>query len=345
MKAVVYPRPRELSLADLPDPVPGPGEVRVRVARSGICGTDLHLHEGEFDPAYPLVPGHEMAGVVDQIGSAAGGDATVGDLAVGDPVAVDNATACGTCRACGRDEHLFCEAFRSQGVNAPGGAAEYVVVRADKVFPIGDLTLDEAVLAEPTACAVHGLDTLALRPGADVAIVGAGPTGLLLAQLILHGGAGRVTVAAPTPFKLELARSYGVDRVVEVDRDSPTSVTDRLAPLAGAGFDVAVDATGAPSVIAQLPGLVRHRGTVFVYGMAPEQATVSLRPYDVFRRELTVKGSFAQVNCFERALRHLRSGRVRTEGIITHRFGLEDYGRALDTLRSDPVCLKAVIEP
>ena len=189
------------------------------------------------------------------------------------------------------------------------------------------------------------MDVLDLHPGSDVVIFGSGPTGLILAQLILHGGAARVVVAAPTPFKLDLARSYGVDETIQMDRSDPDAAIRRLRGLAPEGFDVVVDATGATSVIGRCLPITKTGGTFMVYGMADEDARVPFSPYDIFKRELTIKGSFAQTHCFDRALAYLRSGRVRTDGIITHTFGLGAFGDALQALRSDPACLKAAIVP
>jgi D-arabinitol dehydrogenase (NADP+) len=177
-----------------------------------------------------------------------------------------------------------------------------------------------------------------------VLVVGSGTTGLLLTQLLVHGGAGRVTVAAPTAFKLELARSYGADRVVQVTRDAAETART-LVDLQPQGFDVTIDVTGAAAVVEALPPLTAANGTVFVYGMCDEADRIALSPYDMFRRQLTVKGSFAQVNCMDRSLAMLRSGRVRTDGLITHRFPLAGYGEALDALAHDPTSLKVVVEP
>ncbi|KRE60387.1 zinc-dependent alcohol dehydrogenase family protein [Nostocoides sp. Soil756] len=338
MRAVVYDRPRSFAVQEVQRPSAGPGQVVVDVDRAGVCGTDLHLHEGGFFAAFPLTPGHESTGVVREVGDG------VGHLRVGQRVAVDNASACGHCPECSRGHHLFCEDFLSLGVNAPGGFAESIVSPAHKVYQADDLPAEVAVFAEPLACAVHGMDVLGLRPGADVLVVGAGTTGLLLAQLLLHGGAGRVTMAAPTAFKLALAESFGVDRVVPVTRDAEATART-LAALQPGGFDVTVDVTGAAAVVATLPGLTATNGTVFVYGMCAEDARIPLSPYDVFRRQLTVKGSFAQVDCMDRSLAWLRSGRVRTDGLVTHRFPLSEYGAALETLRSDPTSLKVLVDP
>lgn len=337
MRAVVYDAPRSFAVRDVPRPVAVPGHVVVDVHLAGVCGTDLHLHEGGFFAEFPLTPGHESVGVVREVGAG------VEDLEPGQRVVVDNASACGRCRECSRGRPLFCEDFLSLGVNAPGGFAESLVSPAHKVYPADDLPDDVAVFAEPLACAVHGMDILQLRPGADVLLIGSGTTGQLLAQLLVHGGAGRVTVAAPTAFKLDLAGSFGIDRVVQITRDAETT-KQTLHELEPDGFDVVVDVTGAASVVDMLPELSGIDGTIFVYGMCHPDRRVAWSPYDIFRRQLTVKGSFAQVNCMDRSLAMLRSGRIRTDGLITHRFALEQYADALAAL-SEPACLKAVVTP
>ena len=315
------------------------GEVRLAVEMAGMCGTDLHIHDGGFFSKYPLTPGHEIVGRVDSLGDA------VDDLSVGQRVVADNTVLCGHCPSCRRDKPLFCRNFYSLGVNGPGAFADYVIVRADKCFPADDLSPSTAVMTEPTACAIHGMDVLELRPGSEVLVFGAGPTGLVLAQLLVHGGAARVTVAAPTEFKLALARAYGVDSAVQIARSNPGASLGVLRENVPDGYDVVVEATGAVAVGDLCLPLTRDGGTVLVYGMADEKAVLPIHPYELFRRELTLKGSFAQTHCFDRALAVLRSGRVRTEGIVTHEFHLGEYQSALETLRNDPSCMKAAIIP
>ncbi len=338
MRAVVFDGPGSVSVRDLPDPELRPGDVLVRPVLTGICGTDRHLLAGGFMATYPLVPGHEIVGQVELLGDGAGG------LAVGDLVAVDNTEVCGACEPCRRGQPLYCSRFRSLGCNAPGGFAELMAAPAAKCFPLDGLDPAVAVMTEPLACAIHGADVLALRPGSDVLLFGAGPTGLLLAQLLLHGGAARITVAAPSQHKLDVARSLGVDETVLLDRADPGASASRLRDLAPSGFDVVVEATGAPSVLAQCAALTRTGGTVLVYGMADADVTVPFSPYDIFARELTVKGSFAQIHCFDRALLELRTGRVRTDGIITDRFPLSRFGDALTAVAGSRT-IKAVVDP
>jgi D-arabinitol dehydrogenase (NADP+) len=302
VKAVRYDQPRRFAVTEVPDPHAGPGEVRLRVVLAGVCGTDAHLHDGQFDPVYPLTPGHEIVGEVDEVGDGVTG------IRIGQRVVLDNMQSCGTCSSCRRARPAFCDHLVAQGVNAPGGFAQYIVAPAGKCHPADDLAPEVAVLTEPTACVMHGLDVLGLPPGSDVLVFGAGPTGLLLAQLLRHAGASRVTVAAPE------------------------------------GFDVVVDATGAVGVLEQCLPLTRDGGTVFVYGMTDEADRLTVSPYEVFRRELVIKGSFSQAYSFDRALRALRTGRVATDGIVTHTFALDDYADALAALQ-DRGCVKAVVEP
>jgi len=261
---------------------------------------------------------------------------------LGEVVTIDNTASCGRCVECRRARPAYCRYLIAQGVNAPGGFAEYVVTSANRCFNVDDLDPEVAVLTEPTACVLHGLDRLALRPGADVLLFGAGPTGLLLSQLLRQSGAAQLTVAAPTPAKLELARSGGADRVVLVDRNDTTASLAELRKDHPDGFDVVVDATGAVTVLDQTIALTRTGGTVFVYGMTAESAGWTVPPYEIFRRELTIKGSFAQQFSFDRALDQLRSGRIDPAGLITHRFKLAEYEQALAAV-ADSSCVKAVI--
>lgn len=338
MKAIVYDVPRHWQLTDVPDPEPGPGQVTLRVAAAGVCGTDVHLDAGEFGPVYPLTPGHEIAGVV----AAAGPGVT--SPAPGQLVALDNMTACDCCPQCRRARPQFCATMRALGVTDPGGFAEYVVAPAGKCFLVGDLSPEVAAFAEPVACVVHGLDVLRLRPGSDVLVVGTGPTGLLLTQLLRQAGAGRVTVAGRTPFKVDLARVGGADETILMTAGA-AGLEAAARGLAPDGFDVVVDATGAPDVLAACLPLAGIGGTLLVYGMSPQAARLAVSPYDIFRRELTIQGSFSQAYSFDRAVAMLRAGRVSVEGMITHRFGLADYGAALDAVARQPGCLKALVIP
>ena len=340
MKAVVYDAPRSWAVREIDTPDVGPGEVRIKIDQVGVCGTDLHIHEGDFNAVFPLIPGHELVGVVDALGEG------VDRFTVGEQVTVNPNVFCGQCEYCLAGRLILCENAKGLGSNYPGFFAEYVTVSHLLVFSVEGLPKDTAVFSEPAACAMHGLETLGLRPGSSALVLGAGPTGLLLAQLIASGGAASVTVAAPSQFKLDRAKELGIDAVVRLDRGDTEGNLARLREASGGrGYDVVVEATGSTKVAELCVPLTRNGGTVLVYGVTRPDEVVSYHPFDVFRREITIKGSFAEMTSFGAAIAALRSGRARTDGIITHRFSLDEYGEALDTLAHDPTCHKVVIVP
>lgn len=340
MKAVVYDAPKQYSVREVPTPEPGPGEVRIKVHQVGVCGTDVHIHHGDFGAVFPLTPGHELVGTIDALGEG------TGRFAVGEQVTVNPNVYCGTCDYCLAGRLILCSDMKGLGSNFPGFFAEYATVREDLVFSVEGIHPDTAVFTEPAACAMHGLETLQIRPGATALVFGAGPTGLLLAQLIRSGGAASVTVAAPTPFKLDTAKALGVDQTILIDRADMEANRARLLDASGAdGYDYVVEATGSTEIGNICVPLTRSGGTVLVYGVTRADETVSFHPFDVFRREITIKGSFAEMTSFGAAIRALRSGRARTDGIITHRFSLDDYGKALDAVARDRSAHKVVIVP
>jgi D-arabinitol dehydrogenase (NADP+) len=337
MKAIVYQAPRQFTYMDVPDPHIGPDEALIQVRACGICGTDLHIHEGEFLAQFPLIPGHEIAGEIAAVGSAVLG------LQVGDRVVVDNTELCGHCFYCRRNQPLYCENFISHGCNVAGGQAEYVAIKAEKIFPIQRLSWREAVMVEPTACAVHGLDVIALQPGSEVLLFGAGPTGLVLAQLLKLNGAAHLTVAAPPGPKLDLMARLAADEVVPVDRDDYGLHRQYLLATHEHGFDCVIEATGASRLCEEAIYYARQGGQVIVYGVYAEAARINWSPYEIFKRELTIKGSFAQTHCFDRALLYLESGQVKVGEVVSQEFALKEYGQALDALRSRQGIKNAVI--
>lgn len=338
MKAVVYDAPRSFSVREVPTPEPRAHEVRIKVNQVGVCGTDLHIHEGEFQAQFPLIPGHELVGTIDALGEG------VDRFALGEQVTVNPNIYCGECEYCLSGRLILCPNLKGMGSNFPGFFAEYVTVPANLVFSVEGLDPDVAVFSEPAACAMHGLERLEIRPGSSALVFGAGPTALLLGQLIASGGASSVTVAAPRQFKLDTALALGIDQAVLIDRDDAEANIATLrerSPL-GDGYDIVVEATGDPRVGSICVPLTRNGGTVLVYGVTRGEDVVQFHPFDVFRREITIRGSFAEVTSFAAAISALRGGRVRTDGIITHRFQLEDYEQALQAVH-DRVGHKVVI--
>ena len=324
MKAIVYDAPRQFKYKEVPEPEIQSDDVLVRIDACGLCGTDLHIHEGEFAPNFPLIPGHEFTGEIVALGGSVKG------LRQKQRVVGNSNESCGKCFYCMRGDFLLCLNLRAYGVTQDGGFAQFLRIKADRIFPIGNLTSREAVMVEPSACAVHGMEVLAMKPGSDVLLFGAGPTGQVLAQLLKLNGAGRLVVAAPPGPKLELAGRLAADEIVPIDRKNPDRHRNRLRELNPTGFDYIVEATGSAFVCEDALQFVRRGGTLLVYGVYPETETVRFNPFDLFRREITIKGSFAQIDAFPRALAYLESGKIKVNEIVTDEFALEDWPKVLE---------------
>lgn len=339
MKAVVYSEPRIFEVKDIPYPKLKENQVIIKVKACGVCKTDLHIHNGAFISQFPLTNGHEFSGVIEEAGSA------VAAFAKGDRVVADNTVLCGECYYCRRNQPLFCENFYSLGVTGPGGFAEYVVVNQDKVFKIKNLSFEEATLVEPTSCVVHGMNVIDVRCGDDVLLFGAGPTGLILAQAIKHGGAGCLVVADPNRFKLDLAKELCADDVMPVDRRDLSLHEKEIKKKYPKGFDLVIDASGVAEIAGRAVGYTKYGAKVIFYGVCGEHDRIQISPYEIFRKEIKIIGSFAQTHCFEQAIKLLENGTIKVDKLITHKFNLDEYGKALDVLMNEKNKLKVIIEP
>jgi len=347
MRAVVYEEPRSFRVREVALPEPSAGQVRVRMTLAGMCGTDLHLHEGQFLANFPLTPGHETVGEIDAIGPGAV-DGSGQELRIGQQVVINPNSSCRACEYCAESRPWLCDSFAGIGSSTPGGFAEYVLVPGAQVFDASGIETDLAVFAEPSACIAHLIDRLDPLPGCSVVVLGAGPTGVLLTQFLLFGGASSVVLADPNEFKLAAAASLADISTFVMDRhDVAGSMKALVAQLApgGQGFDVVIDATGRANVIQELPLLARNGARIVYYGVADEKDLVSVSPFEVFRRELTIMGSFTEVDSFPEALAAFRAGAIRIDGLITHRFPVTEYAQALEAMRADRSAHKIVVTP
>ncbi|MGI6069422.1 MAG: zinc-dependent alcohol dehydrogenase family protein [Blautia sp.] len=341
MKAIVYNAPRDWELKEIPTPQPKPNQVLIRVKACGVCRTDAHIHEGDFISKFPLTPGHEFTGEIVEVG------ADVKEFKAGDRVVADNTILCGECYYCRQDMDLFCEDFLSLGCNQPGGYAEYVVVNHDHVWKISDnVTYDMGCFTEPLACAIHGMDVIQPKCGDDILVFGAGATGILLTQLLQHGGATNLVVCASSQDKLDMIEKNGfATDTVLMDRNDYSKHTNYLKEKYPHGFDIVIDATGAPVVIEQLFNFPKPTGKVVFYGVAPSDAKVSVSPYQIFSQELKVLGSFAQVYCFERAVKYLELGIVKVDDLIEKHYTLDNFDEMMDDFLNKKGLKKLIVNP
>ncbi|KAH9990377.1 putative sorbitol dehydrogenase [Xylariaceae sp. FL0662B] len=337
MKAVRYNKVKDFSLVTMPVPEPRPHEVLIKVKSCGFCGTDLHIHNGDFASRMPVVTGHETSGIVVEIGSDVVG------FKLGDRVTGDNSELCGYCHYCRRGQLLYCENFAAHGVHLNGGFAEYCVFPAAKLFPIGKLTWKEAALLEANACAVHGMDRIRPGIGSDILIIGSGATGMCLSQLLKSNGGVHLVMASHPGRKLDLAKKLGcADEYFELDRENPEPQWAELKARYPYGFDVVVEATGSHHVLERSIDYCARGATFVFYGVYEKAARIQISPSKVFDDELTIIGSFSEMWCMPRSVKYLESGVVKTQGIVDATFTLEQFGEALEAIR-DKKCIKAAI--
>ena len=320
MRAIIIDHPGSFRVADVPVPSPGDREVLIRVECCGVCGTDLHILAGEFPPTpYPITPGHEFAGTVAGVGPG-----VPFDLNVGARVAVDPSLYCGHCRKCRSGRDNLCENWAAIGDTVSGAFAEYVVVPANNVYLLpAHLDAQLGAMAEPLACALHGMRRLGPVFGEPVVVVGAGTMGLLLIQLLVRAGAGSVAVVDRVPDRLEVARKLGAAQ----------AVTD-AAEFDGARFEIAVDATGVPEAIETAIDLLDRGGRMLVFGVSPAEAAIRVSPFRVYNDELAITGSMAILRSFGEAVDLLASGVVDPRPLLREPLPLDLFGEAVDKVRA-----------
>ena len=330
MKAAQFTQPGEAVVMSAPEPTPAADDVLIRVRAAGICGTDLHIYNGEYFATYPLIPGHEFSGEVAAVG------ANVTNFKVGDRVTADPNIPCNRCDYCQRNQPNQCRNLQAIGVTRSGGFAEYVVAPEGNVFHIGDMPYSAAALIEPLACVVWGLKQVEVQPGDSARGFGAGPMGCLVMQGLRSAGAARVVVSDVVPWRLELAERLGASATVAADARQAS----RLGQIAPDGFDIVVDATGIPAVLEGAFAYAKPRGKVWVFGVTPVGTMVKLPAFEVFRRDLKVIGSFALNRTFPQSIALIESGAVQVEPLISHQLGLDEFARGIDLAQHDPNRLK-----
>jgi 2-desacetyl-2-hydroxyethyl bacteriochlorophyllide A dehydrogenase len=318
VRAAVITESHEVAVVSVDDPAPGPREVVVDVAACGICGTDLHILEGEFAPSLPIVPGHEFAGVVVATG------ADVREITEGQRVAVDPSLYCHECHYCRLGHDNLCERWNAIGVSRPGGAADFAVAPAANCVPLPDhVRLEDAALIEPLSCAIRGYDVLRSRLGAHILIYGSGTMGLIMLELAKRTGAASVDVVDLNPDRLATAVALGCSRTA-------TSAGELDQPR---GWELVIDATGAGPAIQDGLGRVSPGGTFLQFGVASYDTRVTIDPYRIYHQEITITGSMAVLHSFERAAELFAAGILDPDVFISDRLPLDDYAGALDRFK------------
>lgn len=333
MKALVLHAVGDLRYEDVPIPTPGAGEVLVRVAACGVCGSDIPRIFSKGTYRFPLICGHEFAGLVQQVGEG------VSDFAPGDRVAVFPLIWCGACAACERGQYAQCESYDYLGSRRDGAFAEYVVAPARNLLRVPEgVTLQEAAMTEPAAVALHALRRAGgCQPGETVGIFGAGPIGLMVAQWARAMGASLVVLFDIVEEKIALAKRLGFLHAYHSAHDKPETVIATLTD--GQGAHLCVEAAGVPSTLLQACVCARRGGGVVILGnpSANVEFPAGLLS-QLMRREVNLYGTWnshyavhSTDDDWHTTLRAMASGQLNLQPLITHRVPLS---RAIDTLHA-----------
>jgi L-iditol 2-dehydrogenase len=339
MLQAIMSQPGEIEFRDVQRPSIGDDQVLIEMRRIGVCGSDIHVYHGKHPyTSYPVVQGHEVSGVVAEVGQGVEG------LAVGDKVTFTPQVTCGTCHPCQHGMYHICESLKVMGFQTDGAAQEFFAIDADKVLKVPDhVSLDQAAMVEPVSVAVHALS----RAGEDVAgkkvlVLGAGTIGNLVAQVAKATGASAVMITDISDYKLDKARACGIDFPVNTrQEDLGEAILRHFGPSRA---DLILECVGVQDTITQAVENARKGTTIVVVGVFGEKPVVDLGL--VQDRELSLVGTLMyQKRDYERAIELVAEDRLRLDQMITHRFSFETYPEAYETIdASQGHYMKVMIE-
>jgi len=339
MRVAMYYNNSDIRIEEMPVPKIGAGELLVKVLASGICGSDV-LEWYRVKKA-PKVLGHEIAGEVVETGAG------VTRFKAGDRVFVSHHVPCNTCWYCLHGNHTVCETLHTTNFD-PGGFAEYLrapqinVDRGTFLLP-EEVSFEEGAFIEPLACVIRGQRLARFRPGQTVAVMGAGISGLLHIMLARAMGAGRLIATDISPYRLDQARVFGADDVVDAREDVPAHVRGANG---GRLADLVIVCTGAMTAFRQALRSVDRGGTVLCFATGDPGAELPVPINDFWRNGITVMPSYANSPYdAEVAIQLLRAKRLPVTDMITHRFGLAETGRGFQLVAAGGDSLKVIIEP
>ncbi len=339
MKALVKSKAEPgLWMEDVEIPRPSDRDVLIRVRKTSVCGTDLHILKWDKWASetikVPMVVGHEFMGEIVRLGADARG------LEVGQRVSGEGHITCGHCRNCRAGRRHFCHNHLGLGVTRPGAFAEYVVLPGENVFPVPDhISDDVAAILDPLGNAAHTALEFDMV-GEDVLITGAGPIGIMATAIARHIGARKIAVTDVNPYRLKLAAGMGADRVVDVRTETPRGVMPELGMTEG--FDVGLEMSGHEAAFNQMLAAMNHGGKIAVLGIPPGEVTLDLNA--VIFKGLTVRGIYGR-RIFEtwyKVAAMLQSG-LDVASVVTHRFPVDEFAQAFEVVAGGE-CGKVVIE-
>lgn len=338
MKASRFLGNKTFAVADLPTPHAGPGELVLRNQVCGVCGTDVHIYHGEpgsADVNPPVVLGHEYSGEVVEVGEG------VTAFAVGDHVTVDPNIYCGHCAYCQNGKKQLCPSMEAIGVTRDGGFAQYSLIPAAQAFKLEPtVPWEAAAMAEPLACCLHGIGLAGIQVGDKVCVVGGGAIGLLMVQLAKLSGASQIVLSEPNEKRRQVGLQLGANTALDPTRPD---AQEAFAQVLGGGANVVIECVGNVPAVKSAFQFAGKGATVLLFSVPKVDATFDLPLFDVYKKELTIKGSFVNPDTHARAVALINSGKVDFGPIITHRFPLDQLPEAIAMQMSD-ASIKVVVE-
>ncbi len=311
MKAAVFYQKHDLQIKDIPMPTIADNEVLVGVKACGICGTDVHIFEGDEGAAATpagTVLGHEFAGIVEKVGK------NVTSVKVGDKVCVDPNKLCNECDYCKSGIGHFCEKMIGIGTTVNGGFAEYCAVPESQVYKFRDgLSYEKAAMCEPVACCLHGIDMCDIHVGDTVMVIGGGMIGLIMLQLAKLSGAARLILVEPVEEKRTLAQKLGADICID-----PTSqeVKTVLSDNGINRINTVIECVGKTSTMKSAIEYAGNKSTVMLFGLCKPNDTIDIKPFEIFKKEIVIKASFINPYTQKRALDLIDSGKIDVSSMI-----------------------------
>ena len=311
MKSAVFYGKHDLRVEEHEMPKVGPKDVLIQVKACGVCGTDVHIYEGDKGAAEvtpPTILGHEFSGVIAVVGSE------VTNYKAGDRVCIDPNCYCGACEPCRNGVVHYCEHMIGYGTTVNGGFAEYCAVNERQVYKLGDNTsFEQGAMTEPVACCLHGMDMCEIRPGHQVVVIGGGMIGLLMLQLSRLAGAAKVALLEPVESKREVGKKLGADICIDPIHED---VKARLKEEGMTWVNTVIECVGRPSTIEQAIDIAGNKAVVMMFGLTKPDETISVKPFEIFRKELVLKASYINPYTQKRALDLIDSGRLDVSSMV-----------------------------
>lgn len=331
MKAGKFFGKDDLRIEEVQKPVPNADEVLIKVMACGICGTDVHIFCGDSG-CFPTPPGttlgHEFSGIIEEVGE------NVKEFKTGDRVCVDPNKMCGECYYCKSGIGHFCEEMIGIGTSVDGGFAQYCVVPKSQVYKIADTTSYEAAaMTEPVACCVHGIDMCDISAGDTVAVIGGGMIGMIMLQLAKISGAGKLIMIEPVDAKRKIAKNLGADICIDPITED---VKDVLKDNGVDRISCVIECVGKTSTIEQAIDIAGKKSAVMMFGLTAPEDVISVKPFEVFQKEVVLKASFINPYTQKRALELIDSEKIDVTSIVYAVEGLEKLPKILSdtSLRS-----------